>query len=194
MLVVKESACQWRRYKKCVFNPWVGKISWRRTWQPTPVSLPRESYGQRSLVGYSSWGRRVRYKWSDLACMHSSLVVASQGYPDGSAVKNLPAMQVQVWSLGWEDPLEKETAIHSGILAWEIPWTEKPGQYSPWVCKRAGHDWRTKISNSLKNVTNYQSLLTLLRFPYSVLREKTFHFCLSSYPPYMDVPWQPSPV
>ena len=43
-------------------------------------------------------------------------------------VKNLPAMQAtQVQSLGWEDPLEKEMATHSGILAWEIPWTEKPG-------------------------------------------------------------------
>ena len=44
------------------------------------------------------------------------------------SVKNLSAMQkTQVWSLGWEDPLEKEMATHSGILAWEIPWTEEPG-------------------------------------------------------------------
>ena len=38
------------------FNPWVRKIPWRREWKPTPVSLPRESRGQRSLVGYSLWG------------------------------------------------------------------------------------------------------------------------------------------
>ena len=37
-------------------NPWVGKISWRRKWQATPVFLPGESHGQRSLTGYSSWG------------------------------------------------------------------------------------------------------------------------------------------
>ena len=44
------------------------------------------------------------------------------------SVKNLPAMQeTGVPSLGWEDPLEKEMAIHSSILAWEIPWTEEPG-------------------------------------------------------------------
>ena len=44
-------------------------------------------------------------------------------------VKNLPAMQeTQVWSLDWEDPLEKEMSTHSSILAWEIPWTEKPGR------------------------------------------------------------------
>ena len=43
-------------------------------------------------------------------------------------VKNLPAMQgTWVPSLGWEDPLEKEVATHSSILAWKIPWTEEPG-------------------------------------------------------------------
>ena len=43
-------------------------------------------------------------------------------------VKHLPNKEeTQVWSLSWEDPLEKEMAIHSSILAWEIPWTEDPG-------------------------------------------------------------------
>ena len=37
-------------------SPWVGKISWGRKWQPTPVSLPGKSHGQRSLAGYSLWG------------------------------------------------------------------------------------------------------------------------------------------
>ena len=40
------------------FNPWVRKIPWRRKWQPTPVFLLGKSYGQRSLVGYSPWGRK----------------------------------------------------------------------------------------------------------------------------------------
>ena len=50
-------------------------------------------------------------------------------FPGGSdTVKNLPAMpETQVQSLGWEDPLEKGMAAHSGILAWRIPWTEEPG-------------------------------------------------------------------
>ena len=52
-------------------------------------------------------------------------------HPISSAVKNPPAIQetqqIQVRSLGPEDPLEKEMAIHSSILAWEIPWTEEPG-------------------------------------------------------------------
>ena len=51
------------------------------------------------------------------------------GLPGGLLVKNLPAMQeMQVRSLSWEDPLEKEMATCSSFLAWEIPWTEEPGR------------------------------------------------------------------
>ena len=49
-LLVKEHACQCRRYKRLGFDPWVEK---RRVWQPTPICLLGESHGQRSLVGYS---------------------------------------------------------------------------------------------------------------------------------------------
>ena len=49
---VKESTCQCRRLR---FNPWVGKIPWRRKWQPTPVFLPGESHRLRSWAGYSPW-------------------------------------------------------------------------------------------------------------------------------------------
>ena len=54
----KEPACQDRRHKRGGFDPWVGKIPWRRAWQPTPVFLPGASHGQRRLVGYSPWGRK----------------------------------------------------------------------------------------------------------------------------------------
>ena len=53
-----------RQYSICLqcgrprFNPWVGKIPWRRKWQPTPVFLPGTFHGLRSLVGYSPWGRK----------------------------------------------------------------------------------------------------------------------------------------
>ena len=48
-------------------------------------------------------------------------------------VKNLPAMQeTRVWSLGWDDALEKEMVAHSSILAWKISWTEKSSRYCPW--------------------------------------------------------------
>ena len=56
-------------------------------------------------------------------------------------VKNLPAVQeTQVRSLGWEDPLEKEMATHSRILAWRITWTEKPGGLQSMGSQRVGHD------------------------------------------------------
>ena len=54
----KESAWQYRRYKRYRFNPWVRKITGRRKWQPTPVFLPGEFHGQRSLVGYSPGGHK----------------------------------------------------------------------------------------------------------------------------------------
>ena len=54
----KEPACQHRRHKRCRFDPWVGKIPWRRKWQPTPVVLSGESHGRRSLAGYSPWGHK----------------------------------------------------------------------------------------------------------------------------------------
>ena len=57
-LVVKNPPVSAGDIKRYWFDPWVGKISWRRKWQPIPVFLPGESHGQRSLVGYSSWGRR----------------------------------------------------------------------------------------------------------------------------------------
>ena len=56
VLVVKDPACQCRRHTRRGFDPCVGKIPWRRARQPTPVFLPGESHGQRSLVGYSPWG------------------------------------------------------------------------------------------------------------------------------------------
>ena len=46
---------------------------------------------------------------------------------------------MRVWSLDWEDPLEKETATHSSILAWEIPWTEEPGGLKSIGSHRVGH-------------------------------------------------------
>ena len=56
-------------------------------------------------------------------------------------VKNLPAMQeTQVQFLGWEDPLEEEMATVSSILAWKIPWTEKPGGLQSIGSHRVGHD------------------------------------------------------
>ena len=71
--------------------------------------------------------------------------------PVAQMVKHLPAMwETQVWSLGQEDTLEKEMAIHSSTLAWKIPWMEEPGRLQPMRSQRIGHDWVTSLF-----LTNY---------------------------------------
>ena len=56
-------------------------------------------------------------------------------------VQNMPEMQkTRVQSVGLEDPLKKEMATHSSILAWRIPWTEEPGRLQFMGLKRVGHD------------------------------------------------------
>ena len=68
------------------------------------------------------------------------------GSPGGLVVTNLSAKQeTRVRSLGQEDPLEKEMAIHSSILAWEIPWTEEPGGLQAMGSQRVRHDLATKL-------------------------------------------------
>ena len=56
-------------------------------------------------------------------------------------VKNLPAIAGDIRSLGWEDPLEEGTAIHSSVLAWRIPWKDEPGGLQFKGLHRVGHDW-----------------------------------------------------
>ena len=90
------------------FDPWVGKIPWRRKWQSTPVLLPRKSHEQGSLAGYSPWAHRVGH---DRVTEYVCIVVAQ-------TVKRLSTMrETQVRPVGWEDPLEKEMAIHSSTIA-----------------------------------------------------------------------------
>ena len=63
------------------------------------------------------------------------------GFPGGSDSKaSAYNAETQVRSLGWEDPLEKEMATHSSILAWKIPWTEEPGRLQSMGLQRVGHD------------------------------------------------------
>ena len=61
-------------------------------------------------------------------------------------VKRLSTMrETRVRSLGWEDLLEKEMAIHSSTIAWKIPWTEEPGRLQPMGSQRVRHDWATSL-------------------------------------------------
>ena len=80
-------------------------------------------------------------------------------------VKNLPAVQkTWVWSLGWEDSLEKGMATHSSILAWRIPWTEEPGGLQSMGLQTARHDWRTNTFLGVHNASrNWEAGLTVTR-------------------------------
>ena len=123
----KEPACRYRRHKRRGFDPWLGKIPWRRAWQPTPGFLSGEYHGQRSLAGYSPRARKESAQLSDFT--HSLRHL--RGFPSGASGKE-PACQGRrhkrwVRSLGQEDPLEEGMATHSRILVWRIPWTEEPG-------------------------------------------------------------------
>ena len=81
----KEPACQCRRHRRCEFDPWVRKILWRRTWQPTPVFVPGEFHGQRGLACFSLWG----HKESDTEATQQQQKVTAPGYhPDP---RQLPA-------------------------------------------------------------------------------------------------------
>ena len=110
----KEPACQYRRCKRHRFDPQVGKTPWRRKWQPTPVYLPGESRGERGLAGSVHGVTDSDMTKGPSTHMHSTLQ------------KEKNAMQ-ETWvqSLGFEDPLEKEMATHSSILAWRTPWTKE---------------------------------------------------------------------
>ena len=68
----KESACQCRRHR---LDIWVRKVLWRRKWQPTPVFLPGEFYGQRSMAEYSPWHVKSQTWLSNWACTHECVFI-----------------------------------------------------------------------------------------------------------------------
>ena len=160
--------------KKHRFDPWVGKIPWRRKWQPNPIFLPGESHGLRSLAGYSPQRRKesdtterlhfhfhfgskiyvLNALWnhesqsdignSDFCLQEHTTLEKCWGTDKNAEVFCHHLVAFSLISLGQEDPLEEEMATHSSILAWRIPWTEEPGGLQSLVSQRVGHDWATE--------------------------------------------------
>ena len=92
---------------------------------PRQAFLGESSYSSKCQVAVGL-GYCVKGDYKDTGGMGPSHCTASL---EAQRVKHLPSMwETWVWSLGWEDPLEKEKATHSGTLVWKIPWTEKPGR------------------------------------------------------------------
>ena len=97
------------------------------------------------------------------------------GLPYGSAVKNPPAIQkTEVWSLGWEDPLEEDMATHSTILAWEIPWKEEPTQLQSKMSQPDVTEHNTREV--------HRSVITLSSFLLSPRLQCDFFSCLLGHP------------
>ena len=69
----KESACQYRGYRRLGFDSWVRKIPWRRKWQPSLAFLPGKFHGQRSLEGYSPWHHK-ELNMSENACVDTYMI------------------------------------------------------------------------------------------------------------------------
>ena len=87
-------------------------------------------------------------------CYFRRILATNGGFPGNSVVKNcLPMQKTQVPSLDWEDPLEKEMTTRSHILAWEIPWTEEPGELQPMGSK----NYWAGLSDETKKATDQES-------------------------------------
>jgi len=106
-------------------------------------------------------------------------IISSSGFPDGSAVKTLPANQeMRVWSLSQEDPLEKEMATsnlvfqysspHSSTLAWKIPWTEEPGWLYSIGLQTVEQDWNMHVCNIIITSSSFSLVLYLVLLKFNV--------------------------
>ena len=106
-----------------------------------PSSLPHFF-----LLLLLQWDQLQIYSLTHNLCAILQSCCLLQGFPGGSVVKNGLPMQetqeIQVQSLGWEDPLGKGMTTHSNILAWKMPWTKDPGGLQSMGLQRVWHGWR----------------------------------------------------
>ena len=95
---------------------------------PSTSEIPQDKYYTSLLF----------WRWRKVSCLVAQ------------TIKRLSAVQeTRVWSLGWEDPLEKEMATHCSTLAWKIPWMEEPGRLQSVGSQRVEHSWAASVSVSV---------------------------------------------
>ena len=122
----KEPTCQCRR---CSFDPWVGKMPWRREWQPTPVSLPGESHGQRSLVGDSPWGPK---EWTTTEWLNNWTFLINEfcgelTFPFRAGARNRQHESPKSALMG-----QRTSSTHGGGCSLGVGvWSDHPGP--PWL-------------------------------------------------------------
>ena len=147
----KELSCQRRRQKKHRFNPWVGKIPWRRNCNPLDYSCLENSLGRGAWRATVHSVAKSQQDWSDLAHTHAvhPTPVLLPGKSHGR--RNLVGCSSWV-AKSWTwlsdftftfhfHALEKEMVTHSSVLAWRIPGTVEPGGLPSRGSHRVGHDW-----------------------------------------------------
>ena len=101
---------------------------------------PSNDYSDWFPLGLTSW---ISLQSKELSTVFPNTTIQKHQFLSlvAQSVKNLPAVQeTWVWSLGWEDVLEKEMATHSSILAWKISWTEEPGGLQSMGLQSVRHD------------------------------------------------------
>ena len=129
----------------CHKNP-MNRNSMKRQKDMTPEVQPPRS----ECVQIRYWGRVEGSENDTQLWMWDSLVA--------QMIKRLPTMwDTRVWSLGWEDPLEKEMATHSSTLAWKIPRTEEPSRLQSMGSQQVGHDWATSLITDNVDVSGGES-------------------------------------
>ena len=106
------------------------------------VAVVRRMGRIRSMMRY-----KIRRKNPKLAaCLLGHIDLSIWTSLVAQTVNRVSTMQeTQVLFLGWEDPLEKEMAIHSRTIAWKIPWTEEPNRLQSMGSQKVGHDWTTSL-------------------------------------------------
>ena len=107
---------QWRRTR---FNPWIWKFPWRRTWRPTPVFLPREFNGHRSLAGYNPWGPKESYTTEWLVLLH---FFKSFAFWEKLKLESWKEIKTWLWQpasiSGLERPFQRVTRVLFAVKHW----------------------------------------------------------------------------
>ena len=130
-------------------------------WHPLYVESKKKWYKWTYRL-QSMGSQRVRHDWA--TSLHKTEGDTERTSLVAQTVKRLSTMwETWVRSLGREDPLEKEMAIHSSTIAWKIPWTEEPGRLQPTGSQRVGHDWVTLPYLTLPYLTYITGLPGWLR-------------------------------
>ena len=124
----KESACQCRRQAQHGFSPWVGKIPWSRKRQPTRVSLPGKSHGQKSLVGYSPWGHKELDMTEQLSTAHILSKIFSVKFGRHFLKNILLVYPKSLWSVTAAMKSKNKTKQKKTVAPWKKGY-DKPRQH-----------------------------------------------------------------